>query len=259
MEISDAAAQAGTSSTHARGSGPVSQMPHSPRRRLPCNARRRGTATSWCSLTRSPMTDRATSMSRTRSIASIRLRTCHRRTTDAHLHQMQPDNFATDPARRTREGRHSRWRAPIHPLMHRLGPGQKLERQLSVPLPLAETTPLSAVQQRARLCAEAHRRRCAGGGLDARRDAGPVGDAGGGSGGLLHNICTELSARHAAADIAVPDQGVVDPGARAEVAPTAIDHGSGLPAARRLAGFCGTTTACRKALNDFPSVASSRS
>ena len=30
---------------------------------------------------------------------------------------------------------------PIHPLMHRLGPGQKLERELKVPLPLAETSP----------------------------------------------------------------------------------------------------------------------
>ena len=30
---------------------------------------------------------------------------------------------------------------PIHPLMHRLGAGQKLERQLKVPLPLAEISP----------------------------------------------------------------------------------------------------------------------
>ena len=30
---------------------------------------------------------------------------------------------------------------PIHPLMHRLGAGQRMERQLSVPLPLAETSP----------------------------------------------------------------------------------------------------------------------
>lgn len=53
--------------------------------------------------------------------------------------QMETDNFAlilrgvpprTAPVTR-----------PIHPLMHRLGAGQKLERQLEVPLPLAETSP----------------------------------------------------------------------------------------------------------------------
>ncbi len=53
--------------------------------------------------------------------------------------QMEPDNFAlilrgvpqrTMPVTR-----------PIHPLMHRLAAGQKLERELRVPLPLAETSP----------------------------------------------------------------------------------------------------------------------
>jgi hypothetical protein len=53
--------------------------------------------------------------------------------------QMEPDNFALIlrgvPPRMLPVTR------PILPLMHRLGPGQTLERQLKVPLPLAETSP----------------------------------------------------------------------------------------------------------------------
>lgn len=52
---------------------------------------------------------------------------------------MEPDNFALilrGVPPRTFPVTH-----PIQPLMHRLGAGQKLERQLKVPLPLAETSP----------------------------------------------------------------------------------------------------------------------
>jgi hypothetical protein len=54
--------------------------------------------------------------------------------------EMQPDNFAMILRGNPRRPPFPVARA-IQPLMRRLGPGQKLERQLSVPLPLAETTP----------------------------------------------------------------------------------------------------------------------
>jgi hypothetical protein len=54
--------------------------------------------------------------------------------------RMEPDNFAlivrgVPPRPMMPVTR------PIQPLMHRLGPGQKLDRELKVPLPLAETSP----------------------------------------------------------------------------------------------------------------------
>jgi hypothetical protein len=54
--------------------------------------------------------------------------------------EMQPDNFAMILRGNPRMPAFPVSR-PIHPLMHRLGVGQKMERRLTVPLPLAESSP----------------------------------------------------------------------------------------------------------------------